>query len=129
MVDCLSGITGIVLGILALVGVNAMHLVPAALVVFGGALLLSGGTAMRLAAVPMAAPASQTQVLYYEGSAAASGMEILVGIAAIVLGILSLIMTASWVMVLVGFIAVGAAMLMVSAMFSGAVLRLFTTTA
>jgi hypothetical protein len=38
-------------------------------------------------------------------------------------------MTASWVLVLVGFIAVGAALLMVGAAFSGAILRLFITTA
>ena len=57
-------------------------------------------------------------------------MEILVGIAAIVLGILSLIVTGTWVLVLlVGFIAVGAALLMVGAAFSGAILRLFTPTA
>ena len=56
-------------------------------------------------------------------------MEILIGIAAIVLGILSLILVGSWALALVGFIAVGAALLMVSATFSGTILRLFTTTA
>jgi hypothetical protein len=53
-------------------------------------------------------------------------MEILIGLAAIVLGILSLLITGTWVLVLVGFIAVGAALLMASATFSGAVMRLFT---
>jgi membrane protein implicated in regulation of membrane protease activity len=48
----------------------------------------------------------------------------MVGIAAIVLGILALTTLASWVLVLVGFIAIGAALLMVSATFSGAVTRL-----
>jgi hypothetical protein len=43
-----------------------------------------------------------------------------------VLGILSLIFMASWVLVLVGMLAVGAALLMISATFSGAVMRLFT---
>ncbi len=54
-------------------------------------------------------------------------MEILVGLAAIVLGILSVIFVTSWVLVLIGYIAVGAALLLVSASFSGAVLRLFAT--
>jgi hypothetical protein len=130
MVDVLCGITGIVLGILALVGINAAHLVPSALIVFGGALLLSGAVGMRPRSFPMAASTTgQTQVVSYRGSAAASGMEILIGVAAIVLGILSLVFMTSWVLVLVGFIAVGAALLMVSAAFSGAVLRLFTATA
>jgi hypothetical protein len=37
-------------------------------------------------------------------------------------------MTEAWVLVLVGFLAVGAALLLVSATFSGAVMRLFTAT-
>jgi nucleoside permease NupC len=125
MVDCLAGIAGIVLGVLALVGVNAPYLVPSALIVFGGALLLSGALAMRPRASQLTTPA-QTQVVSYQGSAATGGMEILVGMAAIVLGILSLIFMGSWVLVLVGFIAVGAALLLVSATFSGTVMRLFT---
>ena len=129
MVDCLAGITGIVLGVLALVGVNAPHLVPSALIVFGGALLLSGALGMRPKGTQVTTPTGQTQVVSYQGSAATGGMEILIGIAAIVLGILSLIFMGSWVLVLVGFIAVGAALLMVSATFSGTVMRLFTVTA
>jgi len=130
MVDCLACITGIVLGVLALVGVNAPHLVPAALIVFGGALPLSGAIGMwPAAASQVTTPGGQTQVVSYQSSAATAGMEILVGIAGIVLGILSLIFMGSWVLVLVGFIAVGAALLMVSATFSGTVMRLFTATA
>ena len=129
MVDGLSGFTGIVLGILALVGVNAPYLVPSALIVFGGALLLSGAIGLRPRASQSAALGGQTQVASYQSSAAASGMEILIGIAAIVLGILSLTFVGSWVLALVGFIAVGAALLMVSATFSGTMMRLFTTTA
>lgn len=130
MVDCLTGITGIVLGILALVGINAPHLIPAALIVFGGALLLGGTMQMRPKSAPLATTAAgQVQLVSHQGSAAAGGMEVMVGVAAIVLGILSLIFMSSWVLVLVGFIAIGAALLMVSASFSGTVTRLFTTTA
>jgi hypothetical protein len=130
MVDCLTGITGIVLGILALVGINATHLIPAALIVFGGALLLGGAIQMRPKTAPIVGMASgQAQLVSHQGSAAAGGMQVMVGIAAIVLGILSLIFMTSWVLVLVGFIAVGAALLMVSATFSGAVTRLFTAAA
>jgi hypothetical protein len=111
IVDCLCGVTGIVLGILALVGINAPHLVPAALIVFGGSLLLSGASGMA-----------------DRRSAAAGGMEILIGLAAIVLGILSLLFMASWVLALVGFIAVGAALLLASASFSGAMMRLLVVT-
>jgi hypothetical protein len=129
MVDCLCGVTGIVLGVLAMVGINIVHLVPSALIVFGGALLLSGAMSMRPRNVPMVAPGTEPRLVFYQGSGAAGGMEILIGIAAIVLGILSLILAGSWVLVLVGLLAVGAALLLVSATFSGAVMRLFTTAA
>jgi hypothetical protein len=127
MVDFLTGITGIVLGVLALVGINASHLVPAALIVFGAALLLGGAIGMRPAAAPFAtASAGQNPVMSGQGLAAVSGMELMVGVAAIVLGILSLIlMPSSWILVLVGFIAAGVALLMVSATFDGTVMRLF----
>jgi hypothetical protein len=127
MVDSMCGLTGIVLGILALVGMNAAHLLPPALIVFGGALLVSGAVSARPTTVAMSGSGSEALAVTHRGSAAAGGMEILIGLAAIVLGILSLLMTGTWVLVLVGFIAVGAAMLLVSATFSGAVMRLFTS--
>jgi hypothetical protein len=125
MVDCMCGLTGIVLGILALVGIAAAHLLPAALIVFGGCLLLGGMMSMRPRTLRVTSAGADTQIVSYQGSAAAGGIEILIGLAAIVLGILSVIMAPSGVLVLVGFLAIGAALLMVSATFSGAVLRLF----
>jgi len=126
MVDCMCGLTGIVLGILALVGMGAAHLLPPALIVFGGALLIGGAVSMRATTLPASASGSEALGVTYQGSPAAGGMEILIGLAAIVLGILSMLMTGTWVLVLVGFIAVGAALLLASATFNGAVMRLFT---
>ena len=63
----------------------------------------------------------------YSGPLMASDAEVLIGFAAIVLGILSLVLApASSILVLVGFLTVGAALLLMSASFAGAVLRLFT---
>jgi hypothetical protein len=125
MVDCLAGVTGIALGILALVGIHSAYLVPAALVVFGGALLLGGIIGMAPTTPLVAAVEGQTPVISYQRSVAAGGLQAMVGIAAVVLGILSLILMSSWVLVLVGFIAVGAALLMVSATFAAAIMQLF----
>jgi hypothetical protein len=130
MVDIAAGLTGVILGILGLVGIHASYLVPAALIVFGSSLLLSGAIAAQGRPPTQATTASGAQAqVSYQGSAAISGFEVLVGFAAVILGILSLIFQSSWVLVLVGFIAIGAALLMVSATFSGAVVRLFTTAA
>lgn len=126
MVDCLAGGVGIVLGILALIGVSAAPvLLPAALIVFGAALLLSGALELRgPTVVPLSPTTAQT---LSRGSAGTGGMEAIIGIAAVVLGILALLTAHSGVLVMVGFIAVGAAMLLVSATFSGAVMRIFTS--
>jgi hypothetical protein len=133
MVDCMCGLTGIVLGILALVGINPAHLLPPALIVFGGALLVGGAACMRptvrSSTVPAGVAGSEPRaVVAYPGSSfAASGMEILIGLAAIILGIVSLLVAGTGILVAVGFIAVGAALLLASATFSGAVMRLFAT--
>jgi hypothetical protein len=130
MVSFIAGVAGIVLGILALIGIRAPDLVPAALIVFGGALLLAGATSGPVVSNSLMASSTQqggeVVSVSYNGSPASRGLQILIGIAAIVLGILSLIFMASWVLVLVGMLAVGAALLMISATFSGAVMRLFT---
>ena len=126
MVDSMCGLTGIVLGILALVGMSSEHLLPPALIVFGGALLVGGAVSMRpRTTLSTSGSASEAMSVTYQGSPAASGMEILIGFAAIVLGILALL-TGIWVLLLVGFLAVGAALLLASATFNGAVMRLFT---
>ena len=131
MVDVAAGITGVVLGILGLVGVNAAHVIPAALIVFGGSLILRGAIAAQgrggSATAPTAA-ATPAQV-GYQSSAAMSGVEILIGFAAVILGILTLVMQANWVLVLSGFIAVGVCLLLVSASFGSAAIRLFTAAA
>jgi hypothetical protein len=130
MVSFVAGVAGIVLGILALIGIHAPDLVPAALIVFGGALLLAGATSGPMVSNSLMASATQSAGEVVSGSynapAASRGLQILIGVSAIVLGILSLIFMTTWVLVLVGMLAVGAALLMISATFSGAVMRLFT---
>ena len=130
MVSFVAGVAGIVLGILALIGIHAPDLVPAALIVFGGALLLAGATSGAMVSNSLMASATQQAgeglSVPYNAPAASRGLQILIGVAAIVLGILSLIFMTTWVLVLVGMLAVGAALLMISATFSGAVIRLFT---
>lgn len=127
MVDCLAGGTGIVLGILALIGISTGYLLNAALIIFGAALLLSGALAMR---GPVATPlGAEATMVAYRGSPAAGGMEMLIGVAAVVLGILSFVLPHAGVLTMVGFIAVGAALLLVSATFGSAMLRVFASTA
>jgi len=138
--DFLVGGTGIVLGILALVGLAPMSLIPAALIVFGGALLLggvssvvptrmessaavgeqstvAGATAVEIEqsrAIEMKRSAMLAAVS--QAKAGAAGAQILIGLAVIVLGILAYILhPAEGVLAFVALIAVGASLLLTGA--------------
>lgn len=107
--DFLAGGTGIVLGILGLFS-HLAELAPAALIVFGCTLLLVGGTMARrrlFSAVP-------AETLAEEIGAAAGGAQLLIGVAAIVLGILALVPIHALVLTLVGLLTVGAGLLVTS---------------
>lgn len=121
MVEFMAGGAGVILGVLALLGINAAHLVPAALIVFGAALLLAGASATRIGSVGMEAGLAQT-VTWRSDLSPSRGVQMLVGIGAVVLGILALVIAANTaVLVLVGMLAVGAALLATSANFTRAV--------
>lgn len=127
--DFLAGGAGIVLGILSLFA-HAEQFAPAALIVFGGTLLLSGGIA-GVSASPTSRPEAEASpseramaAITRETSAIAAGAQVLVGIAAIVLGILALALVQPAILTLVGLLVVGGAFLMRSATVDGAALAL-----
>jgi hypothetical protein len=111
--EIIGGGAAIVLGILALVGVDPGTLLPVAAIVLGGTLLFGGGAQPELAAVdghgvsPRVADATRRMVQ------ASGGVFALAGIAAAVLGILSLLGIGPFLtMVLVSTLVVGAAVLL-----------------
>jgi hypothetical protein len=116
--EFLAGGVGIVLGILALFS-QTPTLTPAALIVFGGTLLLIGSTMARVGSTasatsirPEAAPQERaTDVMVAQMSGIASGAQIMIGIAAIVLGILALVPIHGAILTLIGLLAVGASLL------------------
>lgn len=128
-VEFLAGGVGVVLGILSVLGVNGELLTPVALIVFGGAMLLGGASAARLSSYRFSAAETEPtiQAISHEASAASSGVQILIGLAAVVLGILALVSAETAVLTLVGLLAVGAALLLASATVSGAMLSMFAT--
>jgi hypothetical protein len=123
--EFLSGGVGIVLGILALFS-HTPTLAPAALIVFGATLLLSGAIVARRAAEPSgvvgASPQAQAaQAIAAQMAAVTSGAEIMIGIAGIVLGILALVPIHGAILTLVGLLAVGGALLMAAVSTDGMV--------
>lgn len=111
--EFLAGAAGIVLGLLALLHVEPYILPPVALIVFGGALLLGSAATSRLCYLEATNGSTGDAVhdVAREAISAAAGAKILTGIAAAILGILSLVGTNPPVLTLtlVGLLCLGGA--------------------
>lgn len=124
----LVGFAGIVLGILALLGITPLVLCGAALIAFGAAMLLASGsvrnvhqlqTAVRRASAVTTTTMQTNELLANEMAAGSVGAQWLCGIAALVLGIVALSGVYSMVLVLVGLLVVGASNILAGGALSG----------
>jgi hypothetical protein len=119
--ESLAGIAGIVLGILALLGYMPETLCAVALIVFGGGLMLGSLARRRFHATSaehFGEGASHTAMrALHEATGVSSGGDVLIGVGAVVLGILALLGVYPLTLVLIGLLAVGGAV-----MFSGGLL-------
>ncbi|HLI23238.1 MAG TPA: hypothetical protein VKV32_19085 [Stellaceae bacterium] len=115
--EFLAGGAGVVLGILGLLTPVTVVLSAAALVVFGGTLLLSAGATVRASSIQSdsAGMSVVTQSVMRQATSVSAGAQIMIGVGAIVLGILALIGLHSVILALVGDLAIGTSLLMVSA--------------
>jgi hypothetical protein len=121
--EFLGGAAGIVLGILALIGFAApvpWTLLAVAAIVFGATLLLGAGALARLNSAAWASRFAAhdatrhdvTRQVASEMVSASSGASLLVGLAAIVLGILALTNVVPITLTLIAFLCLGAAVVM-----------------
>ena len=113
-----GGLAGIILGIISLFQIAPYNftLLGAAVLVYGTALLLGGGTVSGLGS---AAFQSQTPTTVVTMGA---GGHMMIGLGAVVLGILSIIGLAPWTLILAGLLSLGA-----SALFAGPVINTGTS--
>ena len=125
----LVGAAGIVLGVLALIGISAHTLTAAAVIAFGGALLLSSNSVWRLyqakrASYRAAAAGmlSEAEFLAGEMASGSAALQCLAGLAAIVLGILAVTGTNPVVLTLVGLLVLGSTVLLTGSTLSGVVM-------
>lgn len=113
-----GGLAGIILGILALFGTAPHSLLAVAILVFGTAVLLGGGTVSRLSWLLQ----SQAQLAETGGTGnpniMGAGGHTLIGLATVVLGILAVIGLAPMVLIQVGLLSLGA-----GALFSGSTMN------
>lgn len=126
-VEILAGIAGIVLGILSLVGLVPIILMPIAVIGFGISLILSSGTIVRLSVLRFSISGAHesAQKIAQEVASASVGSQTLVGLSAIVSGILSLVGVEPMVITLVALLALGILILMNSIELSSKIHAMF----
>jgi hypothetical protein len=125
----LAGAAGIVLGILALLGINPGVLTAAAIITFGAALVLSSNSVWHLhrlkrASLTTGEPSatSGTEILANEMAFGSAGMQALAGLAAVVLGVLALAGTNPAVLALAALLALGGTLILTGSTLSATVL-------
>jgi hypothetical protein len=123
----LAGMAGIVLGILALLGVASIELVAIAVIGFGAALLISSSASMHLhvAAGMPANPNPLREQLIRESARDKAGLQTMAGLAAIVLGILALSGFTPVTLMLVALLGLGCFTALTSGFLAAALSRAF----
>jgi hypothetical protein len=116
--EFVGGFAGIVLGILALIGILPAVLLPVAVLTLGGSLLIGAGATSRLNRFAALGP-DQSDMDVYAREAAAAGAQVLVGLGALALGVLALVGIASMTLTLVALLAIGAATFLSGATLTG----------
>jgi hypothetical protein len=120
--EFLGGLAGVVLGILALLQIAPMTLMSAAVITYGGTLLLTRSEFVSLTLTGKENEAVR-QLMESMGRATASA-QVLTGLGALALGILGLVGLAPSIMILVALLATGTSMLLRSSFASGLLLDL-----
>jgi hypothetical protein len=113
--ELVGGVAGVALGILAILGVDPMILLSASVIVFGAALLIGSSATARVNDLRLSAATGMSErarEIAREAVSAATGAEVLVGLASITLGVLALVTGLSLSLVLVAMLAVGSAVLL-----------------
>jgi hypothetical protein len=121
------GASGVVLGVLALLGIASAVLIPAAVIAFGAALVLSASSARHLyhlqRALRRAALAqSGTELLAGRMASGSGGVQLLTGLAAMVLGILAVSGVNTDPLTLVALLVMGITVIMTGSTLSGMVM-------
>lgn len=119
--EFLGGVAGGVLGLLALLGIAPLTLIATAVIVFGASLLLSSGATYRLDLLASKLGQKTPSAAQALCAMAASGVQVLVGIAAIALGIIALVGISTLILVLAGLLSIGAAVVISGSSVSGTI--------
>jgi len=122
--EVIGGFVGIILGLLAIVGVNALVLLPSGALVLGAALLL-GGPAQPALAERLPSESPPKWYVTRDAVRASGGVMVMAGVAALVLAILALIGGPIVTLTLVAILCVAAALVVAGGALSARLARRF----
>jgi hypothetical protein len=122
----LAGAGGIVLGVLALIGIAPGVLIAAAVITFGATLVLSSNAVwqlhlLRRSTMGPASAFTGGEILASEMASGSAGIQALAGLAAIVLGILAVVGSLPATLTLIALLVMGATLVMTGSSLTGAV--------
>ncbi len=125
--EFLAGVAGIVLGILALLGIFSLTLVSIAAIVFGGAMVIGMGAHARLndMQIERACETMESRQAARLALTSFSSVQALIGLGGITLGILAVIGLVPLTLTLIAFLGMGFSGLMSGSAMSGRLLSAF----
>jgi hypothetical protein len=126
--EFLGGAAGVVLGILALLGLHPLVLMSASAIVYGGALVIGSGVTaeMKSLTVPGEDSHPRAQLIAREAISAAAGLRVLAGLGSITLGILGIVSVGPEMpLALVAFLGLGGTLLLSGTAIGGKMLAVF----
>jgi hypothetical protein len=131
----LAGAAGIVLGILAIIGINPPVLTAAAIIAFGAALIISSSSVWHLHQLNRIAltgapqrTASGSEILANEMAFGSASLQALAGLAAAVLGVIALTGQNTATLSLVALLALGGTLILTGSTLSATVLSFMRPT-
>lgn len=122
-----GGAAAVALGVLGLLNIEAQALLAIAAIVLGVTVVSSGGVTTRLNAlrIEISDEHELAKRIAREAMTTATGTDILVGLAAVVLGILALVGIAAPTLTLVAMLALGASILLTGSAVVGKMMSMF----
>ena len=123
--EAFAGVAALVLGILALLGLSPLTLLAISAIAAGAGLLMASGSMARLESLVRWETAHDMESKMRDTVYAASGSEVLIGVGAIVLGILALTGHDPLTLVLVALLSIGASLLMSGSTIAGRFFSMF----
>lgn len=121
----LAGAAGIVLGVLALLGIASVQLTAVAVIAFASALLLSSSSVRQLYLLErqtlqaLPAPRSVNELLAGQMASGSAGVQLLAGLATLVLGILAIAGYQPLLLTLAALLVLGVTVLLTGGTLSG----------